>query len=73
MAALGIEVQPAHRNRENAHSPVGFCGSSMGVAYVTSHTPLVVLSHMAPTHHKGGWETLSSCGPRVKGTDLEDS
>lgn len=73
MAALGMEVQPALRSRENAHPPVGFYGPSMDVAYVTSaHSPLAVLSHVAPTHHKGRWETLSSCGPRVKGIDKED-
>ena len=57
MAALGIEIQLADRNRMKVHL-VGIYGPSLDVAYITSaHNPLAVLSHMAPTNSRGGWET----------------
>lgn len=41
----------------------------MGVAYIASaHNPLAGLNHKVPTSHRGGWERLSRCGPRVEGT-----
>lgn len=59
MAALGIEVQQADRNGENTHSPGNFYRPRMDVAYITSaHIPLAVLSRMAQTNHRGGWEVV---------------